>query len=144
MRDRTKKSMVYTDGFPRRSGRLNLLLILMAPMCFVWNSLWSVCRHITGPINGCSSQDGTDQQHLTAPIWKCMSGIGDHWFTFLVDLLSNYTLYTNLTISSIRRLLIEDVTRLKAFSLWKVKKKYVTSFDAGLNKVAMCNISFIG
>ena len=35
----------------------NILLIL-APICFLWNNLWSVCRNITGPITGCSSQDG--------------------------------------------------------------------------------------
>ena len=84
------------------------ILLILASMCFSWYNLWSVCRYITGPINGCSSQDGTSQQHLTAPIWKCVSGMGDHRFTFLMDLLWNYTFYTNLTIFSITRLLIEQ------------------------------------
>ena len=62
------------------------------------------------------------QQHLTTPIWKCTSGIGNHRFTFLMDLLLIYTFYTNLTIFSIKRLLIEDVTSLIVFNLWKVEK----------------------
>ena len=33
----------------------NILLIL-APIWFLWNNLWSVCRYITGPISDCSSQ----------------------------------------------------------------------------------------
>ena len=78
----------------------NILLIL-APICFLWNNQWSVCRYITGPMSGCSGQDGTSQQNSTAPIRKWISGIGDHQFTFLMDLLSNYTFYTNLTIFSI-------------------------------------------
>ena len=82
-----------------------------------WNNLWSVYRYITRQISGCWSQDGTSQQHLTAPIGICMSGIGDHRFTYLMDLLSNYTLYTNLTIFSISILLIEDVTSLIVFRL---------------------------
>ena len=53
------------------------ILLIFAPMCLLRNNLWSVCRYITEPISGCSSQDGTGQQHLTAPIWKCMSEIGD-------------------------------------------------------------------
>ena len=99
----------------------NILLIL-SPICLLWNNLWSVCRYIIGPVSGCSSQDGTSQQHLAAPIRKYMSGIGDHRFTFPMDLLSNYTFYINLTIFSIRRLLIEDVTSLMVFNLWKVEK----------------------
>ena len=121
MRDRTPKPRFYTDELPRSSGRLNILLIL-APICFLWNNLWSVCRYITGPISGCSSQDGASQQHMTAPIWKCMSGSGDHRITFLMYLLWNYTFYTNLTIFSITRLLTDDVTNLIVFNLWEVGK----------------------
>ena len=39
-----------------------------------------------------------------------------------IDLLPNYTFYTNLTILSIRYLLIDDVTSLIMFALWKVDK----------------------
>ena len=53
---------------------------------------------------------------------QCMSGIGDCRFTFLIDLLINYTFYTNLTILSIGYLLMEDVTSLIMFSLWNVEK----------------------
>ena len=61
-----------------------------------------------------------------------MSGIGDHRFICLIDLLPNYTFYTNLTILSIGYLLIEDVTNPMTFNLRKVEKKYAESFDAGL------------
>ena len=70
------------------------------------------------------------------PIWKCMSGIGDHQFIFLIDLLPNYTFYTNLTISSIGYILKEDVTNLMTFNLWKIKKS-AESFDAGLSPKVM-------
>ena len=68
----------------------------------------------------------------TGPFEKCMSGIGDHRFTFLIDLLPNYTFCTNLTTLSIGYLLREDVTSLITFNSWKVGKKYAASFDAGL------------
>ena len=76
----------------------NILLIL-APICFLWHNLWSVCHYITGPISGCSGEDGTrmgrggwdedgtGQQHLTAPLttfstafsWQKMLAF---WFNF--------------------------------------------------------------
>ena len=121
MRDRTK-NLGFTNMTSQRGVESQNILLILAPICFLWNKLWSVCRYITGPISGCSSQDGTSQQHLTAPIWKCMSGIGDHRFNFFMDLHSNYTLYTNLTIFSIMRLLMEDVTSLIVFNQIKVEK----------------------
>ena len=96
------------------------MLFILALMCFLWNNLWlSFCNMA----NHWLLEPGWDgQQHLTAPIWKCVSGIGDHRFTFLMDLLSNYTFHTNLTIFSIKRLLIEEMTSLIVFNLWKFRK----------------------
>ena len=117
----------------------NILLIL-ALLCFSWNNLWSVCRYI--PFTGCSSQDGMSQQHLAAPIWKCMSGIGDRPLFFLMDLLSNNTFYTNLTIFSIRRLPIRRCDKIDSVQFMKSWENYATSFDAGLRPlVCMLYIS---
>ena len=97
-------------------------LLIWAPMCFF----------VKPRMVSLSLYNGTNQW-LLKPGWdgsttfnrshlKCMSGIGDHRFTFLMNLQSNYTFYTNLTIFSITRLLIEDVTRLILFNVWKVEK----------------------
>ena len=99
MGDRNPKSRVYTDGFPRRSGSLLL-----------YNGATQWPMEADG--------DGNGQQYSTAPIWKCRAGIGDHRITFPIDLLPNYTFFTNLTIFSIGWLLMEDVTSL--LTLWKV------------------------
>ena len=74
--------------------------------------MWSVCIYIIGPFSGWWWLGGKGQRYLTAPIGKCMSAIGHHQFTFLVDLLSNYTLYKNLTTFFIEWLLMEDVASL--------------------------------
>ena len=121
MRDRTPKAGFYTDDFPRRSGRSKYFAYLGTYMLFVEQPV--VTLSLYNRVNQWLFEPGWDgQQHLTAPIWKCMSGIGDHWFTFLMDLLSNYTFYTNLTIFSVSRLLIEDVTSMIVVNLWKVEK----------------------
>ena len=77
-------------------------------MCSSWNNLWSVCPYIMWP--AVAIQAGWEGQ--TVPIWKCLPGIDDHRFTFLVELLPDYTFYANLTILYIGSLLIEDVTSL--------------------------------
>ena len=59
-----------------------------------------------------------------------MSRIGDHRFSFLMDLFSDYIFYKNLTIFSIRRLLIEDVTSLIVFN--RIKKRYHTAYPQGI------------
>ena len=48
MRDRSPKSWLYTAGFPGRSGRVGgqNVLLMLAPLCFLWNNLWPVCRYI--------------------------------------------------------------------------------------------------
>ena len=99
MGDRNPKSRAYTDGFPRRSGSLLL-----------YNGATQWPMEADG--------DGNGQQYSTAPIWKCRAGIGVHRITFPIDLLPNYTFFTNLTIFSIGWLLMEDVTSL--LTLWKV------------------------
>ena len=113
-----KKSRFNTDDFPGRSGRSKYFAYLGTYMLFVDQPVVSLSlSHRANQWLLESEWDG--QQHLTAPIWKCMPGIGDHRFTFLTYLLSNYTFYTNLTIFSVSRLLI-DVTNLIVFNLWKV------------------------
>ena len=89
------KNLGFTQRTSQGGVEGKIILLILAPMSFLWNNLGSVCRYIMGQFNGYSSQYGKGQQHLAAPIWKCMSGIGDHRFIFLMDLLSNYTFYTN-------------------------------------------------
>ena len=50
-----------------------IFLLLLAPMCFLWNNLWSVCRYRMGPFSGWWSLGGNDQQNLVAPVWKYRS-----------------------------------------------------------------------
>ena len=102
-------------------GGQNIMLIL-ALMCFLWNNLWSVCRYVMGSLSGWWRLGRNGLCYLTAPLWKCRSRIGDHRFIFFMDLLPNYTFYTNLTTPSIGYLLIEYVTSLITFNLWKVEK----------------------
>ena len=97
-------------------------LLVLALMCFLWNNLWSVSRYIIGPFSGWCRQGGNGQHYLAAPIWRYRSGSGDHRFKFLMDMLPNYTFYTNLSILFIGYLLIEDVTSLMTLNLWKVQK----------------------
>ena len=75
---------------------------------------------------------GNDQQCLAAPIWKYRSGFGDHRFTYFVDLLPNYTFYTNLTNIVYWVVVYRDVAHLITLNLGKVEKRYAKSFDAGL------------
>ena len=82
-------------------------LLILALMCFLWNNLWSVCLYIIGSFGGWWRLGGKDQRYLTAPIWKCRSGISDHQFLFLMDLPPNYTFYKNMTIFPIGWLLVK-------------------------------------
>ena len=116
------KNLGFTQMTSQGGVEGQTILLILAPMCFLWNNLCQFVVKYNGANHWLLEQGWDGQQHLTAPLWKCMSGIGDHRFTFLVDLLSNYTSYTNLTIFSIRRLLIEDVTSLIVLNLWKVEK----------------------
>ena len=75
---------------------------------------------------------GNDQQCLAATIWKYRSGFGDHRFTFFIDLLPNYTFYSNLTNIVHWIVVYRDVAHLITLNLGKVEKKYAKSFDAGL------------
>ena len=101
-------------------------------MGFLWNNLWSVCPYIMGLFSGWWTPGGNDQQYLAAPIWKCMSGIGDHRSTCFMDLLPNYTFYTNLpnivhwVVAWRKRGTLDNVKFRKNW------EKYTKSFDAGL------------
>ena len=130
MRDRNPKSMVYTDTFQRVTG--GRFLLVLAHIGFLWNKLWSVRRYIMGPLSGPWRLCGNDQQCLAAPIWKYRSGFGDHRFTFFIDLLPNYTFYTNLTNIVHWVVVYRDVAHLIMLNLGKVEKKYAKSFDASL------------
>ena len=105
----------------------------------LWNNLWSMCRYITGLFNGFSGKHG--KQYLTATIWKCVSGIGDHRFTFIMDLLSNYTFYTNRSIFSIGWLLKEDVPSLCSIyaKLRTICNVVWSRFKLLLNIITWCN-----
>ena len=50
-------------------GGQNILLIL-APMCFLWNNLWSVCCCIMGPFSSWWRLNGKSQWYLTIPFEK--------------------------------------------------------------------------
>ena len=103
-------------------------LLVLAPIGFLWNNLWSVSRYIIG-----WRQGGIDQQRLAAPIWKYRSGFGDHRFTFFIDLLPNYTFYTSLTNIALWVIAYRDVAHPITLNLGKSWEKYAKSFDAGLN-----------
>ena len=124
--------MVYADAFPRRNGRSKDFCFFLAHTVFLWNNLWSVSRYIMGSFSGWWRLCGNDQQYLAAPIWKYRSGFGDHRFTFFIDLLPNYTFYTNLTNIVYWVVTYRDVAHLITLNWGKVEKKYAKSFDAGL------------
>ena len=88
-----------------------------------------------GPLSGRWRQGGNDQQYLAAPIWKYRSGIGNHRFTFFIELLSNYTFYTNQTNIVHWVVAYRDVAHLITLNLGKSWEKYAKSFDAGLKSV---------
>ena len=102
---------------PNEKWGVKRFLLVLALMCFLWNNLWPVSRYIIGPFSGWWRQGGNGQHYLAAPIWIYRSGIGDHRFTFFMDLLPNYAVYTNLSILFIGYLLIEDVTSPMTFNL---------------------------
>ena len=61
-----------------------------------------------------------------------MSGIGDHRFIFQIELLPNYTFYTNLTTLSIGYLAYRRCDKPDDVQFMKSWEKYAESFDAGL------------
>ena len=90
-------------------------------MCFSWNNLWSVSRYIIGHFNGWWRLGGSDQQNPALPFENVGQELVIHDSHF--DLLPNYTFHTNITILFIGYLLIEDVTSLIMFHLWKKLRK---------------------
>ena len=122
MRDRNPKSMVYTDAFPRKKWEVEIFLLVLAHIGFLWNNLWSVSRYVMWQFSGRWRLGGNDQQCLAAPIWKYRSGIGDHRFTFFIDLLPNYTFYTNLTNIVHWVVAYRDVAHLITLNLGKLEK----------------------
>ena len=69
-------------------GGQNILLIL-APMCFLWNNLWSVCRYIMGPFSGWRSLYGKGKPpHLKKYVRNRWSPIHiSHRFTSKLHIL---------------------------------------------------------
>ena len=53
--------MIYQGGV---EGQILCFLLILVPMWFLWDNLWSVFPYIMGPFTGCSSQDGKGQHHL--------------------------------------------------------------------------------
>ena len=64
-----------------------------------------------------------------------MSGIGDQRFIFLIDLLPNYTFYTDLTIMSFGYLAYRRCDNPDDVQFTKSLEKYAGSFDAGLSNM---------
>ena len=118
---------------PKEKWQVERFLFVLAPIGFLWNNLWSVSRYVMGPLSGPWRQSGNDQQCLAAPIWKYRSGFGDHRFSFFIDLLPNYTFYTNLTNIVHWVVAKRDVAHLVRLNLGKSWGKYAKSFDAGLS-----------
>ena len=110
-------------------------MLVLTPMGFLWNNLWSVSRYVMGPLSGRWRQGGNDQQCLAAPIWKYRSGFGDHRFNFFIDLLPNYTFHTNLTNVVHWAVAYRAVAHLIRLNLGKSWEKYAKSFDAGLTRL---------
>ena len=82
---------------PKEKWEVERCLLVLVPIGFLWNNLWSVSRYIMGSFSGWWRLGGDDLRYLAAPIWKCRSGFGDHRFIFFIDLFPNYTFNTNLT-----------------------------------------------
>ena len=78
---------------------------------------------------------GKDQPVSNPPIWKYRSGIGDHRFTFFMDLFPNYTFYTNLTILFIWVFAYRRCDKPDNVQLMKSWEKYAKWFDAGLSEI---------
>ena len=89
------------------------------------------------PLSGRWRLSGNDQQGLAAPIWKYRSGIGDHRFTFFIDLLPNYTFCTNLTNIVHWVVAYRDVTQPDNVKFRKSWEKYAKAFDAGLRYLSL-------
>ena len=70
-------------------GGENILLIL-ALVFFVEQPVVSFSLY-NGAILWLMEAGWDGPVYITAPIWKGMSGIGDHRFIFLIHLLPNYT-----------------------------------------------------
>ena len=78
-------------------GGQNIFACLSTNVLFVEHPVVSLSLY-TGAIQWLMEPSGKDQLVSNPPIWKHRSGIGDHRFTFFMDLFPNYTFYTNLTI----------------------------------------------
>ena len=105
---------------------------------FLWNNLWSVSRYIMGTFSDWWRLVGRTSPVSNPPTRKCRSGIGDHRFTFFMDLPPNYTFYTNLTylvhcIFAYRR--CDKPDNVQFMKSWE---NYATLFDAGLRTPDVC------
>ena len=124
MRDRNPKHMVYSlhRCLSREKWEVKIFLLVLPHIGFLWNNLWSFSRYIMWPFSGPWRLGGNDQQCIAAPFWKYRSGIGDHRFTFFINLLPNYAFYTNLTNIVHWVVAYRDVAHLITLNLGKVEK----------------------
>ena len=97
IRDMVSHIYGFHRCLPNEKWEVERFLLVLVPIGFLWNNLWSVSRYIMGSFSGWWRLGGDDLQYLAAPVWKCRSGFGDHRFIFFIDLFPNYTFYTNLT-----------------------------------------------
>ena len=103
-----------TDDAPKKKS--NYFAYLGTYVLFVEQPVVSMSLN-NGPIQWLLEAGWEGQP---APIWKCMSGIGDPQFTF--PLLPNYLFYTNLTLVFIGYFLTKNKASLLTFNVWKVEK----------------------
>ena len=136
MRDRNPKISDLHRWPPKEECEVKRYLLVFAPICFLWNNLWSVSRYIMGPFSGWWRLVGRTIPVSNPPIWKCRSGIGDHRFPFFMDLLPNYTFYTNLTFFVHWTFAYRRCDNRDNVQFMKSWENYATSFDAGLNHVS--------
>ena len=119
MRDTTPKSRFYTDDFPRRSGRSKYFAYLGTYMLFVEQPVVILSLYDGGNQwllePGCDESTTFNRSHLKMYVRNRWSPIHiSHGFAFNLHILHNSF--------STTRLLIEDVTILIVFNLWKVAK----------------------
>ena len=115
-------------------GGQKIFACFRAYMLFV-GQLWSVSRYIMGPFSGRWRLVGRTNPVSNPPTWKCRSGIGDHRFPFSMDLLPNYTFYTNLAFFVLYIFAYRRCDKHDDVQFMKSWENYATSFEAGLTLI---------
>ena len=120
MRDRTPKAGVYTDGFPRRSGRLKYYAYLGTYVLFMQQSVVILSLY-NGAIQWLMEAGWEGSAISNHSHWEIY--VSNPWWPIHIfhGFASKMIFYTNRTIFSIGHLLIDDVTSLIRFNLLKLE-----------------------